>query len=177
MIAANFERHYWIPKETERFAEYNVDAKYVRYKQIYKDLAKSSKPRNDYQLRCNACIAIAVAPDLFVKSHAQLHLATTEAHLIEPQSIGLKTLERHSTEYVPFYDNSVRRYVYGRMIAITSELLMDSHTTMDLNGYGCTDTSYVRYVQCTLIWIRMSSSATSPTINDTSVRMNGRVDG
>lgn len=47
-IKNNFEKHYWVPKEDEKFKEYNIVEKHVRHRQIYKDLAKSSKPRNDY---------------------------------------------------------------------------------------------------------------------------------
>ena len=73
--------------------EYHVIEKHVRHRQIYKDLCKSSKPRNEYQLRCNASIAIGLAPELFNKEKAKYHLAAVEAYLIKPKSLGIKTLD------------------------------------------------------------------------------------
>lgn len=81
-------------------------AKYVQRKGIYKDLYHSSNPRCDYQLRPNAQIAIALAPELFTPINALLHLATVEACLIEKNSLGVKTLDKLGAEYVPYYNNS-----------------------------------------------------------------------
>jgi glycogen debranching enzyme len=53
-----------VPKNKEDFPKYNICEKHVRQTEIYKDLAFSSKVRNEYQLRCNACVAIGVAPEL-----------------------------------------------------------------------------------------------------------------
>ena len=44
----------------------------------------------------------------FNNEKATRHLATTELLLIKPNSLGLKTLEPHASEYLDFYDNSVR---------------------------------------------------------------------
>jgi glycogen debranching enzyme len=69
----------------------------------------SSKPRTEYQLRCNVPIAIALAPELFTR--ALQHLQVTQEVLIQPHSLGIKTLDPEATEYVPYYANDVN-YIY-----------------------------------------------------------------
>jgi glycogen debranching enzyme len=80
--------------------------KYIKVRGIYKDIVGCSLPRCDYQLRPNACIAIALAPELFSKENALSHLKITEERLLEPNSIGIKTLDKGAIEYISFYDNS-----------------------------------------------------------------------
>jgi len=70
-----------------------MDDKLVKHRGIYKDLVYSSRPRSEYQLRPNACIAMALAPELFTPIYAFKHLAKTELLLIEPNSLGIKTLD------------------------------------------------------------------------------------
>lgn len=52
-----------------------MDDKLIKHRGIYKDLIFSSRPRSEYQLRPNACIAMALAPELFTPIYAFKHLA------------------------------------------------------------------------------------------------------
>lgn len=76
----------------------------MRRRGIYKDLYKSSKPRSDYQLRPNYCIAIALAPELFMKQHGAYSLAVVEKYLIEESSLGVKGLDKVASEYYGCYE-------------------------------------------------------------------------
>ncbi|KAL4459433.1 hypothetical protein ABPG74_018046 [Tetrahymena malaccensis] len=107
LISANFEKCYWIPNKLPSMDNMSDKLfKYITRKGIYKDLYNSSIPRCDFQLRPNACIAIALAPELFTPQNALFHLATVEGVLIEQNSLGVKTLDKLAQEYVPYYDNS-----------------------------------------------------------------------
>lgn len=142
MIQQNFEKYYWVPAEEEKNLEFNINPKYKKRHQIYKDICFSSKPRTEYQLRCNACIAIAVAPELFSPEKAINHLKTTQSILIEPSSLGIKTLDIETTEYVPYYANDVKYFFINLRINLTTlKQLKDFPTIMDLNGCGSLDTS------------------------------------
>ena len=57
-------------------------------------------------MRGNACIAIALAPELFNRKWALLYLGWVEEMLIEEKSLGLKTLDKEDSEYIPFYNNA-----------------------------------------------------------------------
>ena len=104
-IKTNFEKNYFIPTEKEKNEYFNVIEGAVRRRGIYRDVIKCTKARAEYQLRPNACIAIAVAPDLFTRKNAFLYLSWVEETLIEENSIGVKTLDRIAAEYSPFYNN------------------------------------------------------------------------
>lgn len=108
LIASNFERFYWVPSKLPSFDAVSADqsSKYVTRRGMYKDLYYSSNTRCDYQLRPNAQIAIALAPELFTPQNAMLHLATVEGVLIEKESLGVKTLDKTAAEYFPYYNNS-----------------------------------------------------------------------
>ncbi|CAD8185334.1 unnamed protein product [Paramecium octaurelia] len=113
-LLVNFEKYYYIPKQNDpNYQEYHIVEKHVRHRQIYKDLVKSSKPRNEYQLRCNASIAIGLAPELFHKEKAMFHLATVEACLLRECSLGVKTLDPAASEYVHFYDNNDQSHIFN----------------------------------------------------------------
>jgi glycogen debranching enzyme len=82
-----------------------VDSKYAFVYGIYKDTIKSQDPKSEYKLRPNACIAIAVAPELFSVNRAYRYLRHVERILLGHQSLGVKTLDPREEEYVPYYDN------------------------------------------------------------------------
>ncbi|EGR29515.1 hypothetical protein IMG5_154030 [Ichthyophthirius multifiliis] len=102
LIQLNFEKFYWIPEENIN----PLHEKYILRKGIYMDTYKSHNIRCDYLLRPNACIAIAVAPELFDLKHAEHYLDIVEKNLLEQNSIGIKTLDPLAPEYVPYYDNA-----------------------------------------------------------------------
>ncbi|CAD8189886.1 unnamed protein product [Paramecium octaurelia] len=98
-ICQHFEKSYYIPLDSCYYNEYQVIEKYVRRKGIYRDIFKCSKPRSEYQLRPNSCIAIALAPELFQKNHVVHHLALIESTLMSQNSLGLSTLDPIASEY------------------------------------------------------------------------------
>ena len=77
-------------------------------------------------MRGNACIAIALAPELFNRKWALLYLGWVEEMLIEEKSLGLKTLDKEDSEYIPFYNNAddgydrriAKGYSYHQVILI-----------------------------------------------------------
>ncbi|OJJ39871.1 hypothetical protein ASPWEDRAFT_151359 [Aspergillus wentii DTO 134E9] len=103
-IKDNFERCYFVPLNPSDDAQYEVDAKIVNRRGIYKDLYKSGKPYEDYQLRANFPIAMAVSPDLFTPSNALAALATADTALLGP--VGIATLDPSDLNYRPYYNNS-----------------------------------------------------------------------
>lgn len=64
LLEGRFEKCFYIPKEDEE-GEYFVEGQYINRRGIYKDTYKASEAWADYQLRPNACVALAVAPELF----------------------------------------------------------------------------------------------------------------
>ncbi|KAE8388292.1 glucanotransferase domain of glycogen debranching enzyme-domain-containing protein [Aspergillus alliaceus] len=103
-IKSNFERCYYIPLSPEEDNQYDVDAKIVNRRGIYKDLYKSGKPYEDYQLRSNFPIAMTVSPDLFDPSKALTALALADSVVCGP--IGMATLDPSDLNYRPNYNNS-----------------------------------------------------------------------
>ncbi|KAL8433951.1 hypothetical protein ACSSS7_003474 [Eimeria intestinalis] len=65
LLEARFERFFYVPLDPNEDSEYFLDSKLVNRRGIYKDTHRASAPWADYQLRPNACIALAVAPELF----------------------------------------------------------------------------------------------------------------
>src|SRR5690606_523705 len=65
LIKANFERCFYVPLSPAEDANYDVNPSVVNRRGIYKDLYRSGKEYEDYQLRCNFPIAMTVAPALF----------------------------------------------------------------------------------------------------------------
>ncbi len=57
---------------------YSVNPKLVARMGIYKDVVDCSDEASDYKLRPNFVIAMAVAPEMFAKDHAQLALDMVE---------------------------------------------------------------------------------------------------
>jgi len=106
-IQSNFDKYYWIPADVEHYKEFVLNPKMVGRKGIYKDSYKASREVEDYYLRPNACIAIAVAPSLFVsKERVMRFLSQAEKWLIKEDSIGMKTLDPKEHNYHPDYENS-----------------------------------------------------------------------
>ncbi|OJI96385.1 hypothetical protein ASPVEDRAFT_122685 [Aspergillus versicolor CBS 583.65] len=103
-IKTNFERCYYIPMEPNEDSEYDVDSGIVNRRGIYKDLYRSGKPYEDYQLRSNFPIAMVVSPDLFEPSKALAALALADSVLVGP--MGMATLDPSDLNYRPDYNNS-----------------------------------------------------------------------
>ncbi|KAJ9663450.1 bifunctional 4-alpha-glucanotransferase/amylo-alpha-1,6-glucosidase [Coniosporium apollinis] len=103
-IKANFERCYYVPTDRAEDKNFDVNTRIVNRRGIYKDLYKSGKEYEDYQLRPNFPIAMCVAPDLFTPSRALYALSMTDKILRGP--MGMATLDPSDLNYRPYYINS-----------------------------------------------------------------------
>jgi glycogen debranching enzyme len=103
-IKANFERCYYVPVDAKDDSQYDIDANVVNRRGIYKDLYKSGKPFEDYQLRGNYPIAMSVAPELFTPEKALLALSIGDSAILGP--VGVATLDPSDLNYRPYYNNS-----------------------------------------------------------------------
>ena len=103
-IKDNFEKCYWVPVDAKDDANFDVDSKIVNRRGIYKDLYKSGKPYEDYQLRPNFPITMSVAPELFTPERALSALAMADKVLLGPT--GMATLDPSDQNYHPYYNNS-----------------------------------------------------------------------
>ncbi|KAL2351634.1 hypothetical protein BJ546DRAFT_253278 [Cryomyces antarcticus] len=103
-IKENFERCYYVPLKHKDDRKYDVNSKVVNRRGIYKDLYKSGKEYEDYQLRPNFPIAMTVAPDLFDPEHALYALHMADKHLRGPT--GMATLDPSDLNYRPNYNNA-----------------------------------------------------------------------
>lgn len=103
-LKSNFERCYFIPVDPKDDSQYDVDAKIINRRGIYKDLYKSGKPFEDYQLRANFTIAMAVAPGLFTPEKALTALSIADSAILGP--VGMATLDPSDLNYRPYYNNS-----------------------------------------------------------------------
>ncbi|KAE9971343.1 hypothetical protein BLS_004479 [Venturia inaequalis] len=103
LIKENFERCYYIPRTKEEDSAYDVDSAIVNRRGIYKDLYKSGKPYEDYQLRPNFPIAMVVAPALFNPEKALYALSVADQNLRGPT--GMATLDPSDLNYRPYYNN------------------------------------------------------------------------
>ena len=103
-IQQNFERCYYIPTESSEDAQYDVNSALVNRRGIYKDLYKSGKEYEDYQLRANFPIAMTVAPQLFTPAKALHALEMADTYLRGPT--GMATLDPSDLKYRPYYNNS-----------------------------------------------------------------------
>jgi len=104
LMKSNFERCYYVPLSPSDDKSYDVNPKIINRRGIYKDLYKSGKEYEDYQLRANFPIAMTVAPDLFVDSHALHALFIADKVLRGPT--GMATLDPADLNYRPYYNNS-----------------------------------------------------------------------
>lgn len=103
-IKSNFERCYYIPLDPKEDVHHHVNPAIVNRRGIYKDLYKSGKEYEDYQLRPNFPIAMTVAPDLFTPSKAFHALEVADKILRGPT--GMATLDPSDLQYRPYYNNS-----------------------------------------------------------------------
>lgn len=103
-LKASFEKCYWVPIDASEDSGFDVDANVVNRRGIYKDLYKSGKPYEDYQLRCNFPIAMVVAPDLFTPERALIALKIADDVIRGP--LGMATLDPSDMNYRPYYVNS-----------------------------------------------------------------------
>ena len=68
--------------------QYEMDPKIINRRGIYKDLYKSGKPYEDYQLRANFPIAMTVAPELFTPDKALIALSIADSVIVGPLGRG-----------------------------------------------------------------------------------------
>lgn len=104
LLKSKFEYSYYVPTKQSDDGNYAVKSKIVNRRGIYKDLFRSGKEYEDYQLRPNFAIAMTVAPDLFDPSHAMGALILADKVLRGPT--GMATLDPADLNYRPYYVNS-----------------------------------------------------------------------
>ena len=104
LIKKNFERCYYVPQDSSEDKNFDVNSKIVNRRGIYKDLYRSGKEYEDYQLRPNFPIAMTVAPDLFTDDRAFGALLVADKYLRGPT--GMATLDPSDLNYRPNYINS-----------------------------------------------------------------------
>ncbi|EEP81188.1 conserved hypothetical protein [Uncinocarpus reesii 1704] len=103
-LKANFERCYYVPVEPDEDRLFDVNSSVVNRRGIYKDVYRSGKGYEDYQLRPNFTIAMVVAPDLFTPRRAFHALTIADTVLRGPT--GMATLDPTDLNYRPYYNNS-----------------------------------------------------------------------
>ncbi|KAI9715764.1 MAG: hypothetical protein M1812_005763 [Candelaria pacifica] len=103
-IKGSFERCYYVPVQERDDYKYDVNTKIVNRRGIYKDLYRSGKEYEDYQLRANFPIAMTVAPQLFTPENALQALSVADSALLGPT--GMATLDPSDLNYRPYYINS-----------------------------------------------------------------------
>ncbi|CCG80823.1 Glycogen debranching enzyme [Taphrina deformans PYCC 5710] len=104
LLQENFEKCYYIPAEASDDSKYDVVPEIINRRGIYKDLYRSGKPYEDYQLRAQVPMAMTVAPELFDIDHALSHLAIADRAIRGP--LGIATLDPSDNNYRPYYNNS-----------------------------------------------------------------------
>lgn len=104
LVQNNFERCFYVPEDPSQDDQYDIDANVVNRRGIYKDLYRSGKPYEDYQLRPNFAIAMTVAPELF--DYDKAYKAINKADDIIRGPIGMRTLDPSDWNYRPYYRNS-----------------------------------------------------------------------
>ncbi|KAK8049453.1 glycogen debranching enzyme [Apiospora phragmitis] len=104
LLKSKFEYSYYVPKDASDDSNYAVNSSVVNRRGIYKDLYRSGKEYEDYQLRPNFAIAMTVAPELFDPNHAMSALIMADKALRGPT--GMATLDPADLNYRPYYINS-----------------------------------------------------------------------
>lgn len=104
LLQRNFEKCYYVPATATEDTGYDVDPRVLNRRGIYKDLYRSGKPYEDYQLRAQVPMAMTVAPELFDVDHALSHLAVADKAIRGP--LGIATLDPSDNNYRPYYNNS-----------------------------------------------------------------------
>jgi glycogen debranching enzyme len=105
-MKSNFERCFWIPESPSEDSQYDINKSLVNRRGIYKDVYGSTDQYTDYQLRCNICIGMSYAPELFDRKHAQVCLNNISNILMEKGCMGIKTLDPKDRNYNGDYINS-----------------------------------------------------------------------
>lgn len=103
LLQENFEKHFYVPEDAAEDSKYVIDRSLVNRRGMYKDLYRSGKPYEDYQLRCNFPIAMCAAPELFSQSHAVAAIELADKVIRGP--VGMKTLDPSDWNYQPYYNN------------------------------------------------------------------------
>ncbi|CAJ2501625.1 Uu.00g044780.m01.CDS01 [Anthostomella pinea] len=104
LVKSSFEHSYYVPTNSSEDGQYAVNSSIVNRRGIYKDLFRSGKEYEDYQLRPNFAIAMTVAPELFNPEHAMGALVLADKVLRGPT--GMATLDPADLNYRPYYVNS-----------------------------------------------------------------------
>ena len=103
-IQQHFESCYYIPVDPNEDSLYDINPSLVNRRGIYKDLYKSGKEYEDYQLRANFPVAMTVAPQLFTPAKA-LHALEMADNILRGPT-GMATLDPSDLNYRPYYNNS-----------------------------------------------------------------------
>ncbi|SCU83648.1 LADA_0C12706g1_1 [Lachancea dasiensis] len=103
LLQENFELKFFVPSDQSEDDNYDIDPTIVNRRGIYKDLYRSGKPYEDYQLRPNFAIAMTVAPELFSPEHALTALNNADEIIRGP--VGMRTLDPSDYNYRPYYNN------------------------------------------------------------------------
>jgi glycogen debranching enzyme len=103
-IETSFEKCYYVPTDPKDDASYDVNPKVINRRGVYKDLYRSGKEYEDYQLRPNFAIAMCVAPKLFDPEKALQAISLADKVLRGPT--GMATLDPSDLNYRPNYYNS-----------------------------------------------------------------------
>ncbi|KAI8632263.1 glycoside hydrolase family 133 protein [Xylariaceae sp. FL1651] len=104
ILKSSFEYSYYVPENPSDDSQYAVNPNVVNRRGTYKDLFRSGKEYEDYQLRPNFAVAMTVAPDLFDPDHAMGALVLADQVLRGPT--GMATLDPADLNYRPYYVNS-----------------------------------------------------------------------
>ncbi|KAH0787321.1 Glycogen debranching enzyme [Histomonas meleagridis] len=104
LLINNFEKWFYIPKNTKNDDKYYLNPELIKVRGVYKDVIGSNNESFDYSFRPNICIAMTVAPELFDPLHAINCLDLIEKRLMG--KIGMKTLDPNDERYNPYYVNS-----------------------------------------------------------------------
>ena len=105
-IAHSFHRCFYVPLHAADDAAFDIDARLVNRRGIYKDAYRSSGGWTDYQLRPNFLVAMAVAPELFAAHPAEAAAAVAIAQRQLCGPLGMRTLDPDDWAYRGNYHNS-----------------------------------------------------------------------
>ena len=165
LLMENFEKCFYIPINSDDDSKYEINSSIVHRRGIYKDVYKSTKEYEDYQLRGNFPIAYNAAPELFVQEHALHAIQMTDKILRGP--VGLRTLDPGDLEYKPYYHNGIdnedfatskgRNYhqgpewvwIYGYFLRAYAKLHFSEIDRCNIDR--CTPSSYLQQ----LVWVRL----------------------
>lgn len=158
LLQENFERCYYIPLSEADDARYDVDTKVINRRGIYKDLYRSGKPYEDYQLRAQVPMAMAVAPELFDVDHALSHLSVADRAIRGP--LGIATLDPSDSNYRPYYNNSEdsddfhtskgRNYHQGPEWVFPTGYFLRAFLLFSLKKHGSKTSEIVQYIHTRL---------------------------